>query len=48
MRHEQSEELLDLRMECLGQRLEDAKAEVDLSRAPTRSSCSARRPMSRR
>jgi tetratricopeptide (TPR) repeat protein/predicted Ser/Thr protein kinase len=30
VRREQSEELLDLRMECLGQRLQEAQAEVDL------------------
>ncbi len=30
IRRSQSEELLDLRMECLGQRLQDAKAQVEL------------------
>jgi tetratricopeptide (TPR) repeat protein len=30
VRHEQSEELLDLRMECLGQRLDEARADVEL------------------
>jgi eukaryotic-like serine/threonine-protein kinase len=30
LRHEQSAELLDLRIQCLGQRLQQAKAQVDL------------------
>src|SRR5262249_1907897 len=30
VRHEQSEELLDLRMQCLSERLEDARAQIDL------------------